>query len=198
MFGVHPTQWLMRFSHPVITEILQISYSSYYFILFIVLCESYRRKNRDEFFTGGFLVLYGFYLSYIGYFVVPGVGPRFTLHDFGTLNSELPGLWLTSYIRDLLNAGESIPAGVTDAIRYVQRDVFPSGHTQLTLVSIYLAFKYRIVSRWIILVLGTLLIIATVYLRYHYVVDVIGGVIFFLFTIWSGTRIERWWKRQWM
>ena len=45
------------------------------------------------------------------------------------------------------------------------------------------------------LALGTLLIAATVYLRYHYVVDVAAGVIFFAFTIWSGKKIDAWWNR---
>lgn len=45
-------------------------------------------------------------------------------------------------------------------------------------------------------VLAGLLIIGTIYLRYHYVVDLIGGVIFFLFTIWSGKKIQMWWECQ--
>ncbi|HET9130693.1 MAG TPA: phosphatase PAP2 family protein, partial [Terriglobia bacterium] len=74
-------------------------------------------------------------------------------------------------------------------------DVFPSGHTQLTLVCTYLAFHYRLRSRWLIAVLATLLIIGTVYLRYHYVVDLLGGVLFFVLTIWTGNKIEPWWKK---
>jgi membrane-associated phospholipid phosphatase len=45
-------------------------------------------------------------------------------------------------------------------------------------------------------VLAGLLIIGTVYLRYHYVVDLLGGVLFFVFTIWSGKKIQSWWKTQ--
>ena len=35
------------------------------------------------------------------------------------------------------------------------------------------------------LLLGALLIVATVYQRYHYVVDLIGGALFFLLCIWT-------------
>ena len=35
LFGVNPTEWLYQFANPVLTEILQIAYSSYY-ILFLI------------------------------------------------------------------------------------------------------------------------------------------------------------------
>jgi membrane-associated phospholipid phosphatase len=42
----------------------------------------------------------------------------------------------------------------------------------------YLGAKSHAKSRFVIYVIGTLLIIATVYERYHYVVDLIGGALF--------------------
>jgi membrane-associated phospholipid phosphatase len=195
LFGVHPTHWLMQFSHPLLTELLQMSYNSYYVLLLLPVIELYQRTNRVQFFTAGFLLIYGFYLSYIGYFLFPGVGPRFTLHEFGLLNTDLPGVWLTESLRGFVNAGESIPEGVANAVVFAQRDIFPSGHTQVTLVALYIAFADRLRTRWIMLGVGSLLIVSTVYLRYHYVVDVAAGVVFFVFTIWSGKRIDAWWNR---
>lgn len=195
MFGINPTQWLFQFAHPLLTEILQTAYFSYYLIFIIVGVEIYRRYPIDKFDHAAFLIVYGFYLSYLGYFLLPAVGPRFTLHDFSRLESDLPGLVLTPIFRGIINAGESISRDTVDPIAVVQRDVFPSGHTQLTLVCTYLAFHYRLRSRWLIAVLATLLIIGTVYLRYHYVVDLLGGVLFFVLTIWTGNKIEPWWKK---
>jgi membrane-associated phospholipid phosphatase len=193
MFGVDPTVWLSQFANPVLTEILQIAYFSYYLLFIILGIELYKRYGFQEFDRGAFLIVYGFYLSYVGYFLLPAVGPRFTLHDFYAINTELPGLWLTPYIREIINAGESISFSMPNAIQYVQRDVFPSGHTQLTLIIVYLSHHYRIRSRWVITVIALLLIISTVYLRYHYVIDLIGGFIFFLLTLWSGHRIQAGW-----
>ncbi len=195
IFGVHPTHWLTPYTHPLLTELLQLSYNSYYVLLLLPVIELYQRANRTQFFTAGFLLIYGFYLSYIGYFLFPGIGPRFTLHEFGLLNIELPGVWLTESLRHFVNVGESIPDGVVNAAAFAQRDIFPSGHTQVTLVALYIAFADRIRTRWIMLVLGSLLIVATVYLRYHYAVDVAAGVVFFVFTIWSGRKIDAWWNR---
>ena len=195
IFGGDPTRWLSTFAHPFVTEILQISYASYYLILLSVFFELSIERRHTEYFLGSFLVIYGFYLSYIGYFLLPAVGPRFTLYHFNSLDSSLPGIWATNALRDFVNAGESIPRNVPNAIDFAQRDAFPSGHTQLTLTILYIAFTNNIKSRWVLLVAGSLLIISTVYLRYHYAIDVIAGVIFFLFTVWSGKKIDMGWRK---
>lgn len=53
----------------------------------------------------------------------------------------------------------------------------PSGHTMMTLMNMILAFRFRSKLRWVFLIMGCSLIFSTVYLRYHYVVDVIAGII---------------------
>lgn len=194
IFGSNPTQWISQFAHPFITEILQLAYTSYYLFFIALFFELYRRKNRLEFQSGAFLVTYGFYLSYIGYLVFPAIGPRFTLHDFFATNTELPGIFLTEYLREIVNSGGGIPHGAANPADYVNRDAFPSGHTQLTMVALYVAFTTRANVRWWLLIGGSLLIVSTVYMRYHYVIDVFAGMLFFVFTIWSGKKIDRWWR----
>ncbi len=195
MFGVNPTQWLASYSNPILTEILQIAYFSYYLLFIVMGVEVYRRYPIAKFDHAAFLVVYGFYLSYLGYFLLPAIGPRFTLHDFSLLNQELPGIALTTNLRAIINAGESIPSNVALARELIQRDAFPSGHTQLSLIVLYLGFRNNLRSRWLLTTLGGLLLVGTVYLRYHYVVDLLGGALFFWFTIWSGNKIEAWWSR---
>jgi len=195
MFGVNPTEWMAQFANPILTEILQLAYFSYY-ILFIVLgVELYRRHAIEDFDKAAFLIVYGFYLSYLGYFALPGVGPRFTLHEFASLGTELPGVFLTEYLRAFINAGESIPLSHPNPVEVVQRDVFPSGHTQLTIIVMTLGLRYKLKARWFLLLSGSLLIVATVYLRYHYVIDLIAGAVLAWFTIWSGDRLEVWWRK---
>ncbi len=191
LLGVDPTVWIGRFATPVVTEILQLAYMSYYFLMLLVGIELYRRSEKGAFDLAIFAILYGFMLSYIGYVLLPAVGPRFTLHEFAALNDELPGLWLSAPIRDVINAGESIPKGAANALALAQRDAFPSGHTQMTLISIYYAWRHQIRSRVAVSIVGALLIVSTVYMRYHYVVDLIGGTVFMLLTIWSAPRLMR-------
>jgi membrane-associated phospholipid phosphatase len=194
IFGVNPTQWISQFANPVATEILQIAYFSYYILFIILGVEFYRRYAIEAFDKAAFMIVYGFYLSYIGYFLLPGVGPRFTLHDFSLLETELPGIFLTNTLRAIINAGESIPQLKAHAIDVVQRDVFPSGHTQLTMIVMALGFRYKLKSRWVLLAFGSLLILATVYLRYHYVVDLVAGALLAWFTFWTGDKLEVWWR----
>ena len=194
LFGVNPTWWLDSFAFPLLTEILQLAYASYYFLMIFLGYELYREHRMKDFSFAVFCIFYGFYLSYLGYLMLPSIGPRFTLHDFQTMNTDLPGLWLTPFIREAINFGESIPLHTTNAVDFVQRDVFPSGHTQMTLIVMYLAVRYRIRFRMPLIAIGTLLIISTVYLRYHYVVDLIAGALFMLFTIWTAPKLFSWWN----
>jgi membrane-associated phospholipid phosphatase len=194
MFGVDPTVWISQFAHPVITEVLQIAYASFYFLFLLIGFEIYRRGDRRLFYYYAFVVVHGFFLSYIGYFFLPAVGPRFTLHDFDALNHELPGLFLTNFLRDFVNVGESIPLNVSNPVEYAQRDVFPSGHTMMMLIMIHVAMLYRLHVRRAILVVGILMIIATVYLRYHYVIDLVAGAGFYGFCMWTAPQLFDWWE----
>lgn len=191
VFGVNPTEWLMHYANPWVTEILQIAYTSFYFLFLILGYELYRRHNLDLFHYFMFTCVYGFFLSYVGYFFLPAIGPRFTLHDFNALNTDLPGVLLTPYLRWFVNAGGSVPMGVPNevAIAETQRDVFPSGHTMMTLVLMYLGAKLHAKVRVMIYVVGVLLIMATVYQRYHYVVDLLAGALCMVLCVLTSRRL---------
>ena len=193
-FGYDPTHVLYQIANPVLTEILQIVYGIFY-LLPIILCLSLLKDKKFVALDYAlFSVIYGFYLSYLGYFLLPGIGPRFTLHEFATINDALPGLWLTNFLREIVNAGEGIPSGTLNPTEDVQRDVFPSGHTMITLVVMYLSVKLKSRSKYFFIPIGSLLIFGTVYLWYHYVIDLIGGAAFMIFSIWSGKYIFNWWR----
>ncbi len=183
IFGEHPTYVLSKIANPILTEILQISYSTFYFLPIILAYDFYRRGEIEKYRYVMSTVVYGFYLSYIGYLLVPAIGPRFTLHDFLKLDEELPGLILTKPLRLIINTGESIPIGVPNPQDYAQRDAFPSGHTQLTLVVMYLSVALNSRTKYFLIPNGILLIFSTVYLRYHYVIDLIAGFLFAAFTL---------------
>jgi membrane-associated phospholipid phosphatase len=182
LFKVNPTQWLAQFANPFLTEVLQIAYSLFYVLFVVAGVELYRKQDLSQFRYFRFTVVYGFFISYLGYFFLPAIGPRFTLHDFSSINTELPGLIFTPYLRWFVNIFESIQAGMSNPVAQAcaQRDVFPSGHTMLTLITIFLAYKFRLRVRYGILVIGILLILATVYQRYHYFIDIVAGALLVL------------------
>jgi membrane-associated phospholipid phosphatase len=65
----------------------------------------------------------------------------------------------------------------------------------ITLIVMYLSVKLKSRSRYFFVPIGALLIFATVYLWYHYVIDLIGGLVFMIFAVWTGKYIFNWWRR---
>jgi len=189
IFGTDPTAVLDRISTPGLTEFLQISYSSFYLLWVILGVDLLWHKNERGFSFFLFVLMYGFYVSYVGYILVPAIGPRFTLYDFANLNKELPGLYLTPLLRGVINSGESI-TNVARAALLAQRDCFPSGHTEMTIITIAIAIKYKAKSAMLIAPLGLGLIFATVYMRYHYGIDVIAGAIAGVFVLSTASWLE--------
>jgi membrane-associated phospholipid phosphatase len=153
--------------------------------------ELYLWKRYKEFKYTIFIVFFSFYFSYLLYFIFPANGPRFHLHDFSSISRELPGIFFTDYIREFLNFGESIPGGVPNPQDYVQRDAMPSLHIITAFLIMYLSFKFRSKSFYFYLPFVFLMAIATIYLRYHYVVDIAAGIIVSLFTIWIGNILYK-------
>jgi len=191
IFGVDPTLWLARYTSPFVTEILQLAYASFYFLLLLLAWDLIRSDKRREFQLFSFGVVYGFGLSYLGYWLLPSVGPRFVLHRFSALDSELPGLVLTPYVRAFVNWGGSIAPGGSDqsVMAHAYPDVFPSGHVMMTLALMVWSFIFSSRVRWLVFGVGSLLIVSTVYLRYHYVIDVLAGAGLAGFCLASHTRL---------
>ena len=164
MFGVHPTVWMERLISPTLSALLQFAYISYYFIplsLGIVLIARGRFAAFEEVLFG---ILLCFYLSYVGYLLFPAIGPRFTLNHLQT-----QGLQLSPFMATLQETLNALEKNKTDA--------FPSGHTAVALMSLYFAWKEREKKLFAVLLpVVTGLIFSTVYLRYHYVIDVLAGI----------------------
>jgi membrane-associated phospholipid phosphatase len=173
--GGNPTVMLERLVSPFLTDILQLAYTSYYFLP-IVLGIALKVRGKDAAFDRSlFFVMLCFYLSYVGYLLWPALGPRFTVDSFQHI--ELKGLLVARPIRDALNSLEGI-----------KRDAFPSGHTAVALTVLYLAFRYeKGLFRYFAPVVCAL-IFSTVYLRYHYVVDVVAGAVLAIVTIMIGEK----------
>ena len=179
LFGVHPTVWMEKMINPTLTALFQIAYSSYYFIplsLGAVLIVKERDRELDECLFG---IVLCFYLSYVGYLLMPAIGPRFTLDHLQT--SGLDAGPVTQTIRNILNR-----------LEHNKTDAFPSGHTAVALLALFYAFKYKetILFR-ILLPMVAALIYSTVYLRYHYVIDVFAGVMLTALTILISPRAYR-------
>ena len=168
LFGVHPTVWFERFMVPWVTEYMQLAYVTFYFLPFILCTPLYRQGQFRAFRVSLCALLLSYYVSYLLYFLTPARGPRFYLAEYHTL--PLTGLWLTTPLQATL-----------DALEGIQWDAFPSGHTAIAIIVLVMAARYQRRLFYPLLVITVSLMISTVYLRYHYVIDVIAGV---LLAVW--------------
>lgn len=189
IFSVNPTEWFYRFEHPLLTEFLQIIYFLYYILIIVYGLEVYLLKKFDEFKQSVFFILLGFYICYIFYMIFPAIGPRFYLHDFSSISSEMPGLFLAEPLRKFLDFGESIPSNVINPQEFAQRDAMPSAHTTLAIIIAYLSGKFKLKSFYFYLIYCILMIISTIYLRYHYVIDLAAGALVALLAIYISNKI---------
>ncbi len=183
IFGNHPTVLLERIVHPVLTDLLQIAYTTYYFLPITLGILLLKKGDRSAFDRCLFLIVFCFYLSYLGYILFPAIGPRFTIDHLQTV--QLEGFIVAKPIQDLLNRLEGI-----------KRDAFPSGHTAIAVLVLYCAYRYERKCFWICLPIVAALLFSTVYCRYHYVVDVIAGLALTLVTVIAGNWYYERWSRK--
>jgi len=162
LWGVHPTVWLERIHTPWLTEFLQIAYSLFLLPILLVALILWRQRRFAAFRYYAFMIALGFLASFVGYLLVPVRGPRFMLAS--EQHFPLSGLWLFDWLQRGLDRLES-----------AHFDCFPSGHTELTLLAWWCS---RVISKelfGLFAVYSGVIVFATVYLRYHYTVDVVAG-----------------------
>jgi membrane-associated phospholipid phosphatase len=161
-----------------LTEFLQLAYSLFIPAVLLTAFLLWRQRRLPAFRYYAFLISLGFLASYVGYLAVPVHGPRFFLA--GLQREPLRGLWLFPWLQQALDRLES-----------AHYDCFPSGHTELTLLA---CWGSRQVSRKLFrafFVYSVLIVFATVYLRYHYTVDVIAGAALAAGLLWATPYLYR-------
>ncbi len=164
LWGADPTVWMEFLHRRWLTEFLQAVYVLFFVVVLLTAGVLWRRGRVEEFRFYAFVISLGFLASYVGYLLAPVRGPRFFLENLH--RAPLEGLWLFWPLRNLLDSLES-----------VHYDCFPSGHVALTLLACWgarwvspaLARVYRIYA--------VIMVFSTVYLRYHYTVDLLAGAL---------------------
>jgi membrane-associated phospholipid phosphatase len=160
LIGTTPALLLQPLVHPLLTDALSLCYALFipYFATSLIWYFLGELPLARRFFAG----LIGLYsIGFLGYLLVPARGPYLAFG--GLFIVPLCGGWLTDANATFVAIGGN---GV---------DVFPSLHCAAS--AFILAFDHRH-SRgrfWLFLLPVVGLWISTVYLRYHYLVDLLGG-----------------------
>jgi hypothetical protein len=186
VFGVEPAQAWDRFVAPGTTEWFAFFYYGYFFLIAVHVLPMLGLAPSGRFlakFSFGFIWLYC--VGHAMYTFVPAYGPySYLAHE---LHHPLEGSFWWPLVR---RAVDSVDGGA-------RTDVFPSLHTAMpTYLSIFsflerkrLPFKYT----WLPLSLFTTQIIgATMFLRWHYLVDICAGLTLAVSAILMSRVALRW------
>ena len=171
-YFVHAEQWLWGFQPSLkfsewmpqkwFNEFMNICYFSYY-PLILGICVIFYFDNKPYSHKSIFTIVFSFYLYYLFYDLVPVVGPQF---HFNTLyTDEAPPYYVGKFMRYILKNLEK-PTGA-----------FPSSHVGIALIVSVISFKHLRKYFYYSLLFVFGICFATVYLKAHYLVDVIGAIV---------------------
>ncbi len=179
IFPVHPTIWLQQFDNPFLVEWMMFGYVFYLLLIPITASWLYFRNKKAESNHLVLSLMITFFLCYIGFILLPVEGPRFAIKD---QYSVIFHGYLFKSLADLIERNAMLHGGC-----------FPSAHCAAATVMLLLSFKYdKKLFYWICPIIITLYI-STVYGRYHYPLDVIGGMITAVIGIRLSYPLTAWW-----
>lgn len=161
--GVHPSVWLARFSSLALNDFMQFAYMTYFLDLVILPAILYAKRESAAFWTVMTSTAIANYSIYVIAVLFPIESPYYSLASLQT--RPLAGGYCTALI------------GLIERFGRVHGAAFPSAHVAGATVAVLAAWRYRRWLFWICAPFFVCMCIATVYGRYHYVADVLAGLI---------------------
>ncbi|MBK8168853.1 MAG: phosphatase PAP2 family protein [Sandaracinaceae bacterium] len=166
LFGRSPAEYLDAFVTPSTTEWFAFFYFSYFAIMgsYLILSVFLDRGQRlSEIMTGAAVLAS---VGHLTYTLVPGFGPHVYLHNFA--HELTGGIWWQRVNVAVNGSGAML-------------DIFPSLHTAYPTFYTLHAFRHRKAMpfkyAWIVTAFFTgNIIIATVFLRWHWGIDLVAGI----------------------
>jgi membrane-associated phospholipid phosphatase len=182
LLGFQPAQILQSMISPRVTLSMSLIYVVAYLPLLIIMLSLLHRRapeREKELFMTSVVVAYT--LARISFFIIPAVGPETTL-DY----SDVFG-------------GPSVSLGgsIIDAVRAIdstQRNAFPSLHVAFSAIFLLFAKRLKGWERSIITLAVVVMWFSTLYLRFHYFVDILGGIVLAVFAVWAAPKTVDLWS----
>lgn len=188
VFGCQPALlFSQKLTWPVWSELMYMDYSSY-FLLLVVVTLYYFFQRYQELQRVVFVIIGSFFAFYVIFVLLPVTGPQYyylaagldniaagvfpNVGDYFLTHDEMmtmPGYsdgWFYQFMLHAHATGERPTAA------------FPSSHVGITIVLLLLALRTK--SRWLSWFVGIMLLLmclSTVYIRAHYAIDVIAGLV---------------------
>jgi membrane-associated phospholipid phosphatase len=164
LFGFQASLALQRIISPGFTSWMTFAYFFHVINIPLVACFIYIWRDRARFreMMSGLMMVSFFGL--LGYLLVPAIGPMYSLRSQFTVPLH-QSLGVFNREVDFMDFAR------------IRRDVFPSLHVAISFVVWLYAYRNSKKLFWILSPLILSLWVSTVYLRYHYLIDVVAGLV---------------------
>jgi membrane-associated phospholipid phosphatase len=161
--GVHPTVWLEQFTTPARNDFMQFAYLTYFTYLLVLGGVLYCRRDWRGYWSVMTYSAAGYAIGYVIAIFFPIESPWFSLA--GAWHGDLRGGPFTATINFIEHLGR------------VRGAAFPSEHVAGSVAAWWGAWRHRRWLSWFMLPLVACMCLSTIWGRYHYVVDVFGGMV---------------------
>ena len=161
--GVNPSLWLEQFANPPLNEFMQFSYFTYFLFLLILAAVLYCRRDWQGYWAVMTYSAVGYSLGYVIATFFPVQSPWFTMA--GMWHGELAGGPFTAVINLIEKCGR------------VHGAAFPSQHVAGAMAALWGAWRHQRWLFWVFLPFVISMCASTVYVRNHYVADVLAGMV---------------------
>ena len=160
--GVNPALWFEHLARPWLTEFMAFSYFTYFVYLLILGGVLYGQRDFRSYWAVMTYSAVGYVFGYLIAMLFPVQSPWFTLA--GQWHGELLGGPFTALIN------------VIEKYARVRGAAFPSQHVAGATAALWGAWRHRRQLFWIFLPFVLCMYVSTVYVRNHYVADVLAGM----------------------
>ena len=176
LFGMVGSVYLERFYTKPLLDLMHFSYILFYLFPISVAVVAYRQKSKVEYHEAVCAIGLTFYLCYFLYYIFPVLGPYRNLAVY------------EQFTKDIVASGGAITRYAQALVKHAELssyDCFPSAHAAVTYVTVALAYRYRLSIRRYYLLPAGMILISTVYLRYHYVLDIVASIFVAAAAYWA-------------
>jgi membrane-associated phospholipid phosphatase len=161
--GVHPSIWLEQFVTPGRNEMMQLVYLTYFVYLVVIGGILYYRREWHAYWSVMTYSMVGYSIGYLIAIFFPIESPWYSMA--GSWHAPLNGGIFTATINFIEHYGR------------VRGAAFPSEHVAGSVAVLWGAWKFRRWLFWVMLPLVAMMCFSTIWGRYHYVADILGGII---------------------
>jgi len=161
--GMHPAVWLEQFATPARNDFMQFAYLTYFTYLLVLGGVLYYRRDWRGYWSVMTYSAAGYAIGYCIAIFFPIESPWFSMA--GAWHGPLHGGPFTAAINFIEHFGR------------VRGAAFPSEHVAGSVTALWGAWRHRRWMFWVMVPIVACMCVSTVWGRYHYVVDVFGGMV---------------------